>query len=74
MFADPYVDKFPKSREHRYYCKKVLPSKKKLSNVDCVILATDHDKFNYKMIYNSSKIIFDCRGVYKSNSDKVIQV
>ena len=74
MFADPHVDKFPKSSEHQYFCKKILLSKKELSTADCIILATDHDKFNYKMIYNHSKIIFDCRGVYKNYSDKVIQI
>ena len=74
LFADPYVEKFPKSREHQYFCQKVIPNKSNLSKFDCVILATDHDKFDYKIIYNHSKIIFDCRGVYKNNLEKVIQI
>lgn len=73
-FADPYLKKFPKTRDHQYYCKKVIPNKNNLLKFDCVILATDHDNFNYKTIYKYSKIIFDCRGVYKNKLEKVIQI
>ena len=33
---------------------------------------TDHEKFNYKMIYKNSKLIIDCRGRYNLNH-KVIR-
>jgi UDP-N-acetyl-D-glucosamine dehydrogenase len=74
VFADPYVDKFPKSRDHKYECKKILLNKYNLSKADCVILATDHNKFKYKLIYNYSKIIFDCRNVFKNGSTKVLKI
>ncbi len=74
VFADPCVDKFPKSRDHKYECKKILLTKNNLLKSDCVILATDHDKFKYKFIYNYSKIIFDCRDIYKSSLKKVVKI
>ena len=37
---------------------------------DIVILATDHDKFNYNFIKKYSRFIIDCRGKY--NLDKKI--
>ena len=43
-----------------------------LKKVDCIIIAADHDYFNYKMIANSCKIIFDTRGRFKNKLDKKI--
>ena len=37
-----------------------------------VILMTDHDAFDYKMLLKNSKLIIDCRGRYKVNN-KVIR-
>ena len=45
---------------------------KNLSKFDLVILITDHDSFDYKLINKSSKKIIDCRGRF-SISDKVIR-
>ena len=47
--------------------------RKTLSNYDLVIIATDHDIFDYKMILNYSKVIVDTRGVYLDKSNKIIK-
>ena len=41
-------------------------------------IITDHDKINYKMLYQNSKIIFDCRNRFKidprKKNSKIIQL
>ena len=44
-------------------------NKSNLSKFDFVILVTDHDDFNYQMIKENSKLIFDTRGKYKKSSN-----
>ena len=39
-------------------------SPKNIKKYDIVILMTDHDKFNYSLIYKNSKKIIDTRGIY----------
>ena len=43
-----------------------------LREFDAVIIATDHDDFDYVKILESSKLIIDTRGKYKK-SEKVFR-
>jgi len=46
-----------------------------LSRFDCVIIAADHTRVNYKLILENSKAIFDTRNVYKNvASSKIIRL
>ena len=47
-------------------------SSNKIKTFDIVVLMTDHDVFDYKMLLRNSKLIIDCRGRYKVNN-KVIR-
>ena len=49
-------------------------SKSSLKKYDGVLICTDHDSINYKLIYNSASKIFDARNVYKFSSKKLIIV
>jgi UDP-N-acetyl-D-glucosamine dehydrogenase len=71
-WADPHIKKFISTRQLKFRKKNTEITAKKLKIFDIVILMTDHDKFNYEMIYNNSKIIIDCRGRYPVDS-KVIR-
>ena len=69
-FSDPHVKNI---KEKSFTNKKSLNlSSKTLKSHDIVILMTDHDKFNYPMIYKNSKKIIDCRGRYSLN-EKVMR-
>lgn len=63
-YSDPHVPKFPIMREHRFDLSSVALTAEKLKSYDCVLLATDHDKFDYDLIISNSKILIDTRGVY----------
>ena len=70
-FSDPHI-KIINSRDFNYKIKNIKLSKKNLTKFDVVVLMTDHDKFNYNLIYNNSKLIIDTRGKYKLDT-KVIR-
>lgn len=67
-YSDPFISscEFTKNRNKT----SVKLSSQVLKKNDIVILATDHDKFNYNSIKKYSKFIIDCRGKY--NLDKKI--
>lgn len=46
-----------------------------LARADCVVIAVDHTAYDWKMIVNKSKVVFDCKGITRAlNSPKVVQL
>lgn len=64
QYSDPHVPKFPRMREHHFDMQSVEPTENMLKQFDLVLLATDHDAFDYDLIRNHSNIIVDTRGRY----------
>ena len=65
LYSDPYIPKIGKMRKHNLKLKSVEISPSLLSNMDCVLIATDHDNFDYEMIQKNSQLIVDTRGRYR---------
>ena len=67
-YHDPYVDEIPKTREHMEFCgmKSVELTKDNLQQFDAVVIVTDHDDLDYKMIAEHSNLIVDARNALKS--------
>jgi len=61
-YCDPYVPVFPKIRKYKFDLKSVELNANSLSQADAVLLATDHDIFDYSMIQENAKILIDTRG------------
>ena len=72
-YSDPHVPHFPVMREHRFDLSSVELTPETLQKYDCVVLTTDHDKFDYEKIFESSKLIVDTRGKFRHNSDKIFK-
>lgn len=72
-YSDPHVPKFPKMRKHKFELTSIEISKENLSMFDCVVLATDHDKFNYETIGSNSKLLVDTRGKFKGNLKNIVK-
>jgi UDP-N-acetyl-D-glucosamine dehydrogenase len=72
-YSDPHIPLFPKMREHHFDLASIKLSATALSTYDCVILATDHDQFNYHQIKSSSKLIVDSRGRYLDAASNVVK-
>ena len=43
-----------------------------LKKYDAVVLVTDHQKFNYRLIEKNSKLIIDARHKFNKKLDKVV--
>ncbi|ASD63963.1 nucleotide sugar dehydrogenase [Bdellovibrio bacteriovorus] len=72
-YADMHVPVFPKMREHKFDLKSVEVNEDSLKQYDCVLIATDHDRFDYGMIQKSAKLIVDTRGRYRGVHGNVIK-
>jgi UDP-N-acetyl-D-glucosamine dehydrogenase len=71
-FIDPFFKTIPRTRKHNIELRGEKLNPQTLSSSDLVLLATDHDDFDYQLIMDHSSLIVDTRGRLKS-SKKVIK-
>mgnify|MGYP000911725556 CR=1 FL=1 len=72
-YSDPHVPVFPKMREHRFDLSSIEITAETLQHHDCVIIATNHDRFDYELIRQNAKLLIDTRGVYKKSENNIIK-
>ncbi|MBF0227742.1 MAG: nucleotide sugar dehydrogenase [Desulfobacterales bacterium] len=73
-YSDPHVLAFPKMRKHFLDLQSIEITPESLAQFDCILISTNHDKFDWKMIKDHSKLIVDSRGVYKTiDNEKIIR-
>ena len=72
-YSDPHVPTFPKMRRHKLDRSSVSLDHAAIASYDCVLLATDHDKFDYELIKNAARLIVDTRGRYQQPSQQIIK-
>ena len=72
-YSDPHVPVFPKMREHYFDLASVELTAESLGHYDCVLLATNHDAFDYDLIRNNATVIIDTRGVYRETFPNVVK-
>ena len=68
LYSDPYFPKFPKKRDYHFDLSSVDITEQSLAKVDCVLIATAHDIFDYQMIADHSELIVDTRGIYVNSN------
>lgn len=72
-YSDPHVPVFPKMREHHFdLCSEALTAEN-LASFDAVVLATDHDRFDYALIQSAARLIVDSRGKYRAPAAHIIK-
>lgn len=72
-YSDHHVPVFPKMREHRFDLKSLTLTSETLSSFDCVIVATNHDAFDYDLVKAHARLIVDTRGVYLDPAPNVVK-
>lgn len=72
-YTDPYVPVFPRMREHNFKLSSIELNESVIAQFDCVILATDHQDFDYDLIGRAAQLIVDTRGVYPATQDNVVK-
>ncbi len=60
-YNDPYVPATPRQREHDLRMKSKKLTEAMLGSYDCVLIATDHNAYDYPWIVKHSKLIVDTR-------------
>jgi UDP-N-acetyl-D-glucosamine dehydrogenase len=63
-YSDPWVPVFPKMRQHRFELESEELSPQAIASYDAVLVATNHDAFDYEMIQKNAQLVVDTRGVY----------
>lgn len=63
-YSDPHVPVFPTMREHHFDLSSVDLHPEVLAEYDCVLVATDHQAFDWNLIRDHAALIVDARGVY----------
>ncbi len=72
-FHDPYIKKIQiEFKNKKKYIHSIKSYKNALKESEVVIIATNHDYYNYKKILQKSKFIVDLRGKYINAKDKNI--
>ncbi|WP_223533381.1 UDP-N-acetyl-D-glucosamine 6-dehydrogenase [Pseudomonas sp. GL-RE-20] len=72
-YSDPHVPVFPKMREHHFELSSETLSADNIASFDAVVLATDHDKFDYELIKQHARLIVDSRGKYRAPAEHIIK-
>ncbi|HEV2080941.1 MAG TPA: nucleotide sugar dehydrogenase [Brevundimonas sp.] len=72
-YSDPHVPVFPPMREHHFDLESVAADAATLGRWDCVLIATDHDKFDYDVIRDHASLIVDARGRYRDPLPHVVK-
>jgi len=75
-YNDPYIPKMPKLRSHNLQDMTSVPlTKETLARFDAVIIATDHDDYDYPWILQNARLIIDTRNAMGVglNDDKVVK-
>ncbi|WP_341706924.1 UDP-N-acetyl-D-glucosamine 6-dehydrogenase [Halopseudomonas sp.] len=72
-YSDPHVPVFPKMREHNFELTSEPMTAENIGSFDAVVLATDHDKFDYELIRQQARLIIDSRGKYRVAAENVIK-
>jgi len=72
-YSDPHIPVFPRIRRGRFDLKSVPITARSLARYDVVLVATNHDAFDYKLIARHARLIVDSRGVYRKPRRNVVK-
>lgn len=70
-YSDPWIPVFPRKRDYSFDLSSEPLTIDNIRSFDCVLIATDHDDFDYEMLLREARLIVDTRGRLKA-SDKVV--
>jgi UDP-N-acetyl-D-glucosamine dehydrogenase len=72
-YSDPFVPVFPHVRKYGFEMESVELTGQSVSRYDAVLVATDHDAFDYDMIARHAQLIVDARGRYLDPRSNVVK-
>ncbi|MBF0193857.1 MAG: nucleotide sugar dehydrogenase [Magnetococcales bacterium] len=70
-YSDPHVPVTPVMRAHSITLSSINLTPQVVNSYDCILVATNHDRFDWDMIKQNAKLIIDPRGVFKADDIKI---
>lgn len=70
-YADPHVPEFPHKRDYHFALSSTPLDTDSISSFDCLVIATDHDAFDYNLLKRQARLIVDTRGRYSGGGNVV---
>lgn len=61
-YSDPHVPVFPRKRDYHFDLQSVTLTPESIASYDCLVLATDHDGFDYQQLVQHARLVVDTRG------------
>lgn len=61
-YSDPHVPSFPQKRDYHFDLQSVTLSAHTIASYDCLVIATDHDAFDYNALQEHAQVLVDTRG------------
>ncbi len=61
-YSDPHVPMFPRKRDYHFDLQSVTLTPDSIASYDCLVLATDHDGFDYPQLLQHARLVVDTRG------------
>ena len=72
-YSDPHIPSFPTMRAHHFSLSSVELTRDSVAGFDCLLLATDHDKFDYDLIRSHAQLLVDCRGKFLEPAPNIVR-
>lgn len=72
-YSDPHIPFLKEIHGKDVNMSSVQLTEDKLADYDCVLLATDHERFDYALVLRSSALIVDTRGRFKGRHTHVVK-
>ena len=69
-YNDPHVPATHKMREYDLQMESVELTADTLKQYDCVVIATNHEAYDWQMIADNAKLVIDSRGALRGVSGK----
>jgi UDP-N-acetyl-D-glucosamine dehydrogenase len=71
-YSDPHVPVFKKMRRYSFNLESVALTASTIAGYDLVLLATDHDAFDYELIRANATLLVDTRGRFPGGTANVV--
>lgn len=72
-YSDPFVPIFPRLRKTRFDLRSLDLTPENIAQFDCLVIATNHDIFDYALLQRHAQLIVDARGVYPTSYPNVVK-
>jgi UDP-N-acetyl-D-glucosamine dehydrogenase len=72
-YSDPHIPVIPPLRRGQFALSSVEATPEQLTTSDAVILAADHDAFDYPEIARHAPVVIDTRGRYREPADNIVR-